>query len=221
MDSNLKGAQILCAEKRVTMDKSRKKVISAFMIMLVIAAFAVAGYYIINKQITQNAQDEVNLPDTECGKLLAKDLDVVYPKTPTEVVKLYWRFNQCMYNDNVSDKDFEGLLKQLRKLYDQEFLDKKENSWDSMLSSFKSDKEKYSKNKQKISSYMVQENSAVKFGKENGKDCAILYTSTLMKKGTDRVRLYEKFMCRKDSSGEWRILGWSNAAKEAKKYFEN
>ena len=56
------------------MDKNRKKLMSAFMIMLVIAALAVAGYYIINKQITQKAQDEVNLPDTEVGKLLAKTL---------------------------------------------------------------------------------------------------------------------------------------------------
>lgn len=108
------------------MDKNRKKLMSAFMIMLVIAALAVAGYYIINKQITQKAQDEVNLPDTEVGKLLAKDLDVAYPETPTEVVKLYWRLNQCMYNGSMDDKEFEGLLKQLRKLYDQELLDKKE-----------------------------------------------------------------------------------------------
>ena len=133
------------------MDKNRKKLMSAFMIMLVIAALAVAGYYIINKQITQKAQDEVNLPDTEVGKLLAKDLDVAYPETPTEVVKLYWRLNQCMYNESMDDKEFEGLLKQLRKLYDQELLDKKENSWDGMLSNFKDDKKKYSKNKQKIS----------------------------------------------------------------------
>ncbi len=203
------------------MDKNRKKLMSAFMIMLVIAALAVAGYYIINKQITQKAQDEVNLPDTEVGKLLAKDLDVAYPETPTEVVKLYWRLNQCMYNGSMDDKEFEGLLKQLRKLYDQELLDKKENSWDGMLSNFKDDKKKYSKNKQKISSYIVQENSAVEFGKKDGKECAALLTNTLMKKGTDRVKLYEKFMCRKDSSGKWKILGWSSATKEGKKYFEN
>lgn len=201
------------------MDKNRKKVMSAFMIMLVIAAFAVSGYYIINKQISQKAEDEVSVPDTETGKLLAKDLDIAYPKTPTEVVKLYWRFNQCMYNESMSDKDFEGLLKQLRKLYDEEFLAKEENSWDKMLSGFKSDKEKYSKNKQRISSYMVQDNSAVKLGKKDDKEYATLYTCTLMRQKTERGKLYEKFICRKDSSGEWRILGWSEAAKEAKKYF--
>lgn len=203
------------------MDKSRKKVMSAFMIMLVLAALAVAGYYIINNRITKEAQEEVKLPDTEVGKLLAKDLDVAYPETPTEVVKLYWRLNQCMYNDSMSDKEFEKLLKQLRKLYDKELLDKNENSWDLMLSSFKNDKQKFSDNKQKISSYIVQDNSAVEFGKEDGKDCATLLTNTLMKKGTDRVKVYEKFMCRKDSSGKWKILGWSSATKEGKKYFEN
>ena len=86
---------------------------------------------------------------------------------------------------------------------------------------FKLDKKKYKSNKQKISSYIVQDNDDVKFGEEKGKECAILYTNTLVKKGPDRVRLYEKFMCRKDSSGNWKILGWSNAAKEGKKYFDN
>lgn len=209
------------AGMEITMDKSRKKVMSAFMIMLVIAAVAVAGYYTINKQITQEAEEKVSLPDTETGKLLSKDLEVAYPKTPTEVVKLYWRLNQCMYNDDMSDKDFEGLLKQLRKLYDKELLDKKENSWENMLSSFKADKKKYSDNKQKISLYMVQENSAVEFGKQNGRDCAILFSSTMIKQKSATGKVYEKFMCRKDSSGEWRILGWSKADKEAKKYFDN
>ena len=190
--------------------------------MLIIVVLAVTGYYVINKKITQDAADEVKLPNTEYGKLLAKDLDTAYPKTPTEVVKLYWRFNQCMYNESdLSNSEFEGLLKQLRKLYDDEFLSHSDNSWDKMLKNFKLDKKKYKSNKQKISSYIVQDNDDVKFGEEKGKECAILYTNTLVKKGSDRVRLYEKFMCRKDSSGNWKILGWSNAAKEGKKYFDN
>ena len=204
------------------MDKNKKKITSAFFIMLIIVVLAVTGYYVINKKITQDAADEVKLPNTEYGKLLAKDLDTAYPKTPTEVVKLYWRFNQCMYyEDDLSNSEFEGLLKQLRRLYDDEFLSHSDNSWDKMLKNFKLDKKKYKSNKQKISSYIVQDNDDVKFGEEKGKECAILYTNTLVKKGSDRVRLYEKFMCRKDSSGNWKILGWSNAAKEGKKYFDN
>ena len=204
------------------MDKNKKKITSAFFIMLIIVVLAVTGYYVINKKITQDAADEVKLPNTEYGKLLAKDLDTAYPKTPTEVVKLYWRFNQCMYNeDDLSNSEFEGLLKQLRRLYDDEFLSHSDNSWDKMLKNFKLDKKKYKSNKQKISSYIVQNNDNVKIEEEKGKECAILYTNTLVKKGSDRVRLYEKFMCRKDSSGNWKILGWSNAAKEGKKYFDN
>lgn len=213
---------VIRLEKRVIMDKNRKKVMNAFMAMLVIVAVVVAGYYIINKQITKSAEDEIKLPNTETGKLLAKDLGIAYPKTPTEVVKLYWRLNQCMYNEsNMSDSEFEGLLKQLRKLYDTEFLDKAENSWDKMLKNFKADKKKYKKHKQFISSYMVQPNNVVKYGKEGEKECAILYTSTLIKKGTDSIKLYEKFMCRRDASNNWKILGWSNAAKEGKEYFDN
>lgn len=166
------------------MDKNKKKITSAFFIMLIIVVLAVTGYYVINKKITQDAADEVKLPNTEYGKLLAKDLDTAYPKTPTEVVKLYWRFNQCMYNeDDLSNSEFEGLLKQLRRLYDDEFLSHSDNSWDKMLKNFKLDKKKYKSNKQKISSYIVQDNDDVKFGEEKGKECAILYTNTLVKKG--------------------------------------
>ena len=57
------------------MDKNKKKITSAFFIMLIIVVLAVTGYYVINKKITQDAADEVKLPNTEYGKLLAKDLD--------------------------------------------------------------------------------------------------------------------------------------------------
>ena len=55
-----------------------------------------------------------------------------------------------MYNGSMDDKEFEGLLKQLRKLYDQELLDKKENSWDGMLSNFKDDKKNILKTNKKF-----------------------------------------------------------------------
>ena len=38
-----------------------------------------------------------------------------------------------------------------------------------MLKNFKLDKKKYKSNKQKISSYIVQDNDDVKFGEEKGK----------------------------------------------------
>ena len=61
---------------------------------------------------------EASLPKTEVGKLLAKDLDLEYPGTPTEVVKLFWRINKCLYNTNMKEKDQKALFQQLRRLYD-------------------------------------------------------------------------------------------------------
>ena len=87
--------------------------------MLFLAAGAVAVYYYISSTDGDNANEKTE-PGTEVEKLLAKDLDTKYPETPVEVLKLYWRFNKCMYNDKMSDSEFEGLLKQLRKLYERQ-----------------------------------------------------------------------------------------------------
>ena len=57
-------------------------------------------------------------------------------------------------------------------------------------------------------SYTVEQNSSVKYGKVDGKDCATVITATMIKKKTERSMVYEKFLCRKDSGNNWRILGW-------------
>jgi len=103
------------------MDKMTKKILGAFVAILVIAACILAVFFFMNKQAKKEAEDNV-LPTTEVGKLLAKDLETKYPETPTEVVKLYWRINRCMYNKDTSDKEEEKLLKQMCNLYDEEFL---------------------------------------------------------------------------------------------------
>lgn len=195
------------------MDKMTKKIIGAFVAIIVVAAAVVGIYFAMNRQAEKKAQEEV-LPTTEVGKLLAKDLDLKYPETPTEVVKFYWRLNRCMYNESVSDSDFEKLLKQLRKLYDDEFLAQKDNSYETMLENFKKDKEKADDNDQLISAYVAQENDTVEVKDLDGKECAMIITSTLIKVDGKMTKTYEKFMCRKDSEGKWKILGWQQTTAD-------
>ena len=188
--------------------KTTKKITGVLILMVCVAAIVIAGFYFISKQDKDKAEDPLQ-PTTEVDKLLKKDLESNYPETPAEVVKLYWRFNKCMYNTSLEDKDFEGLLKQLRIMYDEEFLAAEDNSWDNMLKNFKKDKEVYESDKKTISNYNVEPNSEVKYGEVDGKECATVISSTLLKKKSEREMVYEKFMCRKDSKGDWKILGWS------------
>lgn len=205
------------------MNKMTKRIIIACVAIVVAAATITGVYYFMHRQVEKEAQEEDVLPGSEAGKLLAKDLELKYPETATEVIKLYWRFNRCMYNETeeISDSDFEGLLKQLRLLYDEEFLAGKGNSYDEMLKSFKEDKEKTERS---ISSAcIVQANDTVQVVELDGKECATVISFCLIKEDGKMTQTYEKFMCRRDNNSKWKILGWQptnadDAAKVGVKY---
>lgn len=193
------------------MNKKTQKILFAFVGMLFAAALVLVFYYLLTEgKINFSKQPKSSSKETE--KLLAKDMENAYPETPTEVVKLYWRYNKCIYNNKMSDKEFDGLLDQLRQLYDEEFLALEENSKENMADGLKKDQASYLKDEKKISSYMVQKNSTVQYGKVDGKECATVISAALTKQKSDRKQTYEKFLCRKDDAGKWRIMGWEQTS---------
>lgn len=197
------------------MSKMMKRVIGICTAIAVVAVIVIVVFFQITKK-ESSTSEQVQLPKTEVGKILAKDLDEKYPKTATEVVKMYWRINKCMYNTKLSDEDTEKLLTQIRKLYDEELLAKEENSLEQMLENFKKDKEKRLDEDMEISITVVQKNKTLKVAEVDGKKYTSVVTSTLMEEDGDKQKLYESFMCRKDSEGNWKIVGWKQiSAKEA------
>ena len=202
------------------MKKSTRKVMIAFFVMVIVAALVLVGFYMLSKSGEEKG-GENELPSTEVEKLLAKDLELKYPETPSEVVKLYWRINKCMYNDNaekkLSNEEFEALLKQLRMLYDEEFLSVEENSWDNMLKNITVDKKTFLDEERMISSCIVQEDKDVKYGTIDGEEGATIYVDILETKGEKSVRSRGEFICRKDPAGKWKILGWEQVANSEEK----
>lgn len=191
------------------MGKSGKKILAAFIIMVCLAAGAIGVFYYISRP--DNDVQEVTETGTETEKLIKKDLDTKYPETAVEVLKLYWRYNKCMYNEKTSDSEFEELLKQLRKLYDDEFLAEEGNSWENMLKRFKEDRDEYQRSEKKISMYTVGQGSSAESGKIDGKECVSITCSAMIKQKAERKNVYEKFMCRQDEDNNWKILGWQKA----------
>lgn len=196
------------------MSKTGKKILTAFILMVCLAVGAVAVYYYISRPDSSNAQEGTETTGTEIEKLLNKDLDTKYPETPVEVLKLYWRFNKCMYNEKMSDSEFEKLLEQLRKLYDEEFLSHEDNSWENMLDSFKKDREEYMENSKKISIYTVGQGSSAVSGKIDGRETVSITCNALIKQKAERINVYEEFMCRRDNDNKWKILGWKKTDAE-------
>lgn len=202
---------------RMSMDKMTKKIVGAFAAILVIAALILTGYFMMNKQAEKKAEESV-LPTTEVGKLLAKDLETKYPETPTEVVKLYWRINRCIYNEDTSEKDMEAVLKQLRNLYDNELLQDEKNTYENMLKKLKDDKKKRVDAGQTFLPSVVQKNNALEIVKMDGKDSTAVMTATTIKGKEETTKVYERFVCRRGDDGKWKILGWQQVTQaEAEK----
>lgn len=198
------------------MDKMTKKIVRAFILMVIAAALVLVGFYMLTNRKISTTEKTVTQSSSEIEKLKAKDLELSYPGTPSEVVKLYWRLNKCMYNTSMSDKDFEALLQQLRLLYDEELLATEGNSWENMLENFKKDKKNFSNAKRVISSYTVEGDKSVKYATLEGKECATVFSDTLETVKSKNTMTHAKFMCRKDDNGKWKILGWEKtAANEA------
>ena len=198
------------------MDKMTKKILIVFVVLVAAAVLIFAGVRVYQQKEAEEKGQSV-LPKTEVGKLLAKDLELEYPGTPTEVVKLFWRLNKCMYNTNMKEKDHKALYEQQRKLYDEELLSQKGNSEKDMYAALKKDIQKFDDNKNFISSYIVEEDDQVEYAQVDGKDEATLIASVMQtSKKSKTTESYAKYICRKDSEGRWKILGWQQiTAKEA------
>lgn len=191
----------------VNMDKMTKKIVGAFAAILVIAAAILAVFFIMNNKERTSKPDEVQI-------LLDKDLENAYPETPTELIKLYWRFNKYMYNKAVSDEDLGNLMKQLRKLYDNELLAEESNSYDKMIETFKKDKK--NRGDETIVSAVVEKYDDVKVERgENRQNYAtVIVAVNTKKKGGKASTFFESFRCRTDSKNKWKILGWKTATQQ-------
>ena len=186
------------------MAASQKKTVITVIVMAVIAAAVIFGYY----RMTQNMSGEEEAAvDTEAGKLLQKDMENNYPGTPREVLKLYGRITKCMYNDELNQKQIEGLLEQARKLYDDELL--ANNTWDSQLEALVNDIADYKNNDRVVMSYTAQKSSQVKTYEKDGREYALTYMLFITSEKTiPYTESYQRFLMRKDTSGKWKIVGW-------------
>lgn len=199
------------------MSKKKKtgKVSVACIVIIAAAVLVLAGYYLLNNGGSVLMGRRASQSSSEVKKLREKDLELEYPSTPTEVVKLYWRLNRCMYNNSLKQEEQEALLKQLRILYDEELLAEEGNSWDAMLANFEKDAKTFRKEKRTISTYTVDPENSVQYAELEGKECATL-TATVMEMAKSKsTRAYAKFMCRKDDDGKWKIVGWEQTDAQA------
>ncbi len=191
--------------------KKRRSIVTFSFVICLIAVAAVGAYYQVMKH--QKMQSEVKTPTTELEKLIAKDLDIGYPETPTEVMKLWGRLNQCIYNTAVTDEEFDQLLQQLRKMYSSDLLE--QNPEDKHRESLKAEVDQFKEDKKKIVSYTADVGSAVQYKTINNRECAYLKISYFMNTGgRTYAKTYQDYILVRQND-RWKVLGFKNGVQES------
>lgn len=180
-----------------------KKVVTAVTTMVVLAAFSIVGYYYLNNKPETTAVEK----KSEVESILSKDFETSYPETPTEVIKMYCRIVQCMYNSSLDEENVQAMMDKMRMLFSSELLEN--NPRDRHLQDLKKEMEGYQKNKSTIANYTVEKNSSVNYKTVNKEEFATLEAAILVnsKKNNKYKKSNEEFILKKED-GEWKIVGW-------------
>lgn len=164
------------------------------------------GFYFFSQNTTT---DEKQL--TEIEKVLVKDLEKDYPKTPREVVKFYNRIISLYYGgEDVTDAQLEKLVDQMLLLLDEDLLlvNPREEYYDSVVA----DIEKYeTANKRVVSTDICDSNEVkyiddVKEGSSEVDKLAYVNTSYFINTDGNFAYSYQQFVLRQDEDGRWKIL---------------
>lgn len=181
--------------------KNVKYVIIAIACICVICA----GFYFFSQD---NKEKEADL--TEIEKVIVKDLEKNYPKTPREVVKFYNKIVKCYYGDEPTEAQLNDLVDQMLFLLDDDLLLR--NPRDEYYNSVVSDIAQYKEEKKQLVSTDVCDSNDVKYvtdnknGETEKDELAYVNASYFIKDDGEFGYSYQQFVLRQDEDGRWKIL---------------
>lgn len=193
--------------------KKNKRSLYAFVvIVLLVALGALAIYYKFMKR--QQMQETVHTPTTETEKLIAKDMEMGYPETPKEVMKLFGRINQCIYNKSMSSEEVSSMVGQLRTLYCEEL--KKKNGQEKMEEAIRNEKSAYKSQNRKIINYYIEEENTYQYKKVEGKDLVYLGFSYFIR-ANNKYSTVNWFAILVKEDGKWKIREFNPQKNQSQK----
>lgn len=182
--------------------KNAKYVIIAIACICVICT----GFFFFSED---NKDNEKNL--TEVEKVIVKDLENNYPKTPREVVKFYNRIVKCYYgSEEPTEKQLNDLVDQMMYLMDEDLL--LVNPRDTYYNSVVSDINQYKNQKKQLVSTDVCDTNDVKYvtddknGEAEKDNLAYVDASYFINTDGKFAYTYQQFVLRQDAQGKWKIL---------------
>ncbi len=182
---------------RISSDAAKR----ILLLMIVAVAFVIIFYRLVNrpKQIEEGQLSTIQTT-------LQRDLDFNYPPSPREVLRYYAELSQCLYAEDVTDKDIEDIGMKMRELFDDEL--KSTQTAKDYLNSLKVDVATFRDENRKIINFSTSSSTDVEYSDTEYGDLASLYCMFTMQKGNQNYSDNEKFLMRRDERGHWKILGW-------------
>lgn len=197
--------------------KKNKRSLHIFVIVILLVVLgALAVYYQFMKK--QQLNETVHTPTTEAEKLVAKDLEMGYPETPKEVMKLFGRINQCIYNKKLSSDNFSSLVGKLRELYCEKLKDR--NKKEKMEEEIKKEKDTYKSHKRKIINYNIDEESNYVYKQIDGEEVVYLNFSYFIRNENEynTVNWFAILVKEKD---KWKIREFSPQENQPQEITKN
>ncbi len=166
--------------------------VKCILLIAIVAVGIISVYSIVVDRQYDEANENV-YPSNAYEILASKDLDKVYPATPSEVLKLYNKYLKYMYNNEVKEEEqFKTLVLKVRQMWSKEWLALNEEN--SHVESFKDEVTKFMEAGNVMSNYTVSDSATIKdFVTPDGVEGKALQCSYLYKKKKDTVKMYMMF----------------------------
>ena len=179
-----------------------KKRVRSIVLAVICVAVIVGAFWAVSSRRSGSVQSDAELPEVQ--KVITRDLEKNYPKTPREVVKFYNRIISCFYNEEYTEDELYELGDQARMLMDDELLEN--NSRDDYFENLKADIETYREKSKTIASTSVCDSNEVNYQTIDGDECAYVNASYFIDEDKSYSRTYQTYVLRKDEDGNWKIL---------------
>lgn len=184
------------------MIKNKKSGVKNFITLAILVVFVVIFFISRSKQMADNREGDNKV--TEVDKLIEKDLELYYPETPREVIKLYSNMLQTLYS-GIEDDKIEALALKIRELYDDEFL--VYNPEDRYLADIYSEIAIWNKAGRNISNIILGAKEETNNYSLEGVEYATVKASFTIEEKSKKIEK-KRFILRKNEQKQWKILGW-------------
>lgn len=189
-------------EKNPAKKMARNMSVFAFITCLIVIGIIFVFYQHKNGKKTDDGSGSV----PEVQRLAEKDLELGYPGTPSEVLKLLGRINQCIYNsEGLGDEYLDKLLNQMRMLYSTSLLE--QNSFEEHKKNLIAETEEFYSKKRKIVNYTVDKSSETKYKTIDDKSCAYLQMAFFMNEKGNYSKSYQDYVLVNEDN-KWKILAF-------------